>query len=181
MGERIILRDMKEEDIEDYLRWFFDEEGGLTEWLFWDAPWEEKIQLDRDEERASWTDYYQSVKDEPKDTLRYKFEIEVDGKHIGWVSAYVDLDYLENPDNTLAIGIDIPERQFWGNGIGTEALTMFMDYYHKHGLDKFFIQTWSGNERMLKVIKKLGFREFFRKKDYCEVNGRQYDAVTFVL
>ncbi len=178
---RIILRDMKEEDIDDYIKWFVDDGEGFTEWMNYDAPWEDKISSDCDEERASWTEYYLAVKDYPDSAPRWKFEIEVDGKHIGWVSAYDDLEYVENPDNTLAIGIDIPEKQFWGNGIGTEALSMFIDYYRSHGVEKLYIQTWSGNERMMRVIEKLGFREYFRKKNYREVNGRKYDAVTFIL
>lgn len=28
-----------------------------------------------------------------------------------------------------------------------------IDYYHKHGLEKLYIRTWSGNERMMKVTK----------------------------
>jgi len=32
----LILRDMKESDIEDYVRWFTTE----TEWGNWDSPWE---------------------------------------------------------------------------------------------------------------------------------------------
>ena len=36
--ENIILRDMIESDIEDYVRWFTVE----REWENWDAPWEKE-------------------------------------------------------------------------------------------------------------------------------------------
>ena len=36
--ENIILRDMIETDIEDYVRWFTAE----REWEKWDAPWEKE-------------------------------------------------------------------------------------------------------------------------------------------
>ena len=41
--ENIVLRDMIESDIEDYVRWFTVE----REWENWDAPWEKE---DTDEE-----------------------------------------------------------------------------------------------------------------------------------
>ena len=46
--ENIILRDMTESDIEDYVRWFTTE----TEWSKTDAPWE-PIESDAETERVS--------------------------------------------------------------------------------------------------------------------------------
>ena len=66
----IILRDMIESDIEDYVRWFTTE----TEWSSTDAPWE-TIESDAETERASWREYYESVKNITNDVLRWKFEI----------------------------------------------------------------------------------------------------------
>ena len=37
-SDNIILRDMIESDIEDYVRWFTVE----REWENWDAPWEKE-------------------------------------------------------------------------------------------------------------------------------------------
>lgn len=68
--ENIILRDMIETDIEDYVRWFTAE----REWEKWDAPWE-KEDTDEETERKEWTKYYESVKNRPDDAYRWKFEI----------------------------------------------------------------------------------------------------------
>ena len=87
--EHIILRDMIESDIEDYVRWFTTE----TEWSNADAPWE-PIESDEETERTSWREYYASVKELPDDARRWKFEIEWNGRHIGWVSSYpIDENY----------------------------------------------------------------------------------------
>lgn len=172
----IVLRDMKQEDIEDYVRWFTTE----TEWSDWDAPWE-PIESNEAEERRSWTAYYDSVKGLPEDTARRKFEIEEDGRHIGWVSSYTDLDYLENKEQILAIGLDIPETKYRNHGCGTEALRLFIDYLKEHGHHSFYTQTWSGNKRMIRVAEKLGFQEVCRKKDHREVDHKKYDAITFRL
>ena len=63
--ENIILRDMIESDIEDYVRWFTVE----REWENWDAPWE-KEDTDEDSERRRWTESYESRKDCPDDVRR---------------------------------------------------------------------------------------------------------------
>jgi len=34
---------------------------------------------------------------------------------------------------------------------------------------------------MVRVAEKLGFKEVCRKKDYREVNGKKYDAITWRL
>ena len=181
--ENIILRDMIESDIEDYVRWFTAE----REWENWDAPWE-KEDADEETERASWRKYYESVKGLPDDVRRWKFEIEWSGRHIGWVSSYpIDAHYEwigEIQDGQTvhrAIGIDICEPNLWGNGIGTNALCAFMNYYFASGVTELYTQTWSGNTRMLRCAEKLGFVEYNRSIGSREVNGQKYDGLTFRL
>ena len=159
----ITLRDMRESDIEDYVRWFTKDTG----WMLFDAPWEELPETTEEEERKGWTEYYESVKNLPEDTVRWKYDVDLDGKHIGWVCWYDDLDYVENPEGIRAVG--------------TEALRQFIRYLKEHGSASVYTQTWSGNTRMLRVAEKLGFTEVYRKKDFRNVNGKLFDAVTLKL
>ena len=79
----VTLRDMQETDILNYVRWFTEEK----EWMFWDSPCE-KHETTKEIELKEWTSYFNTVsKLKPKD-FRNKFEIDVDGNHIGWVSCY---------------------------------------------------------------------------------------------
>lgn len=172
----VILRDMIESDIEDYVRWFTAE----TEWMDWDAPWEWE-ETTEEAERKDWTDYYEKVKDLPPDTPRKKFEIELDGRHVGWVSRYFDLGYLDNPEKIPAVGINIAEQNVRGHGVGTEALKQFIDYQRAHGARCVYTQTWSGNVRMLRVAEKLGFVPYACVKDLRTVRGKLYDALTLKL
>ena len=183
--ENIILRDMIESDIADYVRWFTVE----REWENWDAPWE-KEDTDEETERRSWTAYYESVKLLPDDELRWKFEIEWNGRHIGWVSSYMMNENYEwigadtiQPGQTVyrAIGICICEPDVWGHGIGTNALRAFMNYYFASGVDALYTQTWSGNTRMLRCAEKLGFVECNRNIGTRQVDGKTYDGLTFRL
>ncbi|MBR5948874.1 MAG: GNAT family N-acetyltransferase [Clostridia bacterium] len=173
----LILRDITEADIEDYIRWFTVE----TEWDNWDAPWEPIEDGTEEKQREIWTEYYQKVRYLPEDRRRWKFEIEADGVHIGWVSAYTDLDYLENEEGLPAIGICIPPIEMRSGGLGTQALKAFIEYYRSLGYKSVYTQTWSGNARMVRVADKLGFIEVCRKKDIREVNGEKYDAITWRL
>lgn len=171
------LRDMLESDIKRYVRWMTVEDDNI-DWNKYDAPWE-AVETDEETERKSWREYYERIKTLPEERLRWKFEIEADGEHIGWVSAYDDLGYIENPEGIIAIGIDIPERRHRKKGYGEEALRQFMNYLKEHGARSLFTQTWSGNIPMIRLAEKLGFKEYARVKDLREVNGEKYDAVTF--
>ena len=177
-GDRdmLILRDMRESDIEDYVRWFTTD----TDWMRYDAPWEHGSTTAEDE-RESWTAYYRDVKALPDEALRWKFEIERDGRHIGWVCRYTDLEYMANPENIPAVGIDIPEVADRGIGSGTEAMRLFLRYLKSRGFSRAYTQTWSGNTRMLRVAEKLGFTPVCRMKDHRTVDGRTYDALTLAL
>ena len=179
----IMLRNMIKSDIEDYVRWFTME----REWENWDAPWEKEDTYE-EIERKTWTEYYESLKDRPDDILRWKFEIEWNGRHIGWVSSYcIDENYEWvgeiNDSQTVyrAIGIDICEPDLYDKGIGTNALRAFMNYYFENGVNELFTQTWSGNIRMLRCAEKLGFVECDRTVDEREVGGQKYDGLTFKI
>ncbi len=183
--ENIVLRDMKASDIEDYVRWFTTE----TEWMDWDAPWESN-ESDADTERQRWTKYYQSMQKMPDDVTRWKFEIEYQGKHIGWVSSYMideNFDWIaeehvkEGQKVYRTVGISICESAIWGKHVGTNALRAFIQYYADHGCEEICTQTWSGNVRMIRVAEKTGFQECNRVTDECEVGGKKYDGLTFVL
>lgn len=78
-----------------------------------------------------------------------------------------------------AIGIDICEPDAWGNGIVTNALRAFMNYYFENGVDQLYTQTWSGNVRMLRCAEKLGFHECKRNVDKRAVVGWKCDGLTF--
>ena len=177
----IVLRDMIESDIEDYVRWFTVE----REWEKWDAPWEKEDTCE-ETERKKWTEYYESVKDRQDDVLRWKFEIEYKGRHIGWVSSYCideNCEWVGKTDGRKtvyrAIGIDICEPDLSGHGIGTSALRAFMNYYFENGVNELYTQTWSGNVRMLRCAEKLGFAEYDRDTGAVEVDGQKYDGLTF--
>lgn len=180
--DNITLRDYVLSDVEDEVRWTNVE----TEWFRSDTPWMEIEPVDADELRA---DMAEIINNMPENAIRWRFEIEVDGRHIGLVSSYyLDSNFEYTPwesidqsknafqNNSIrALGIEICEMDYWGKGIGTKVLTMLMDYYRSFGENHFLIETWSGNHRMLGCARKLGFHEVKRIKDAHVVDGAAVD------
>lgn len=186
--DNITLRDFSPEDIEDEVRW----NTTHTEWMRADMPWEEPEPVDEDELRAQMAEIMDGLEDED---IRLRLEIVSGGRHVGFVSSYFlnedyspadweTIDFSKNaPDNhaVRALGIELCESDVWGQGIGAKALLAFMEYYRGFGEDRFLMETWSGNRRMLRLAEKLGFREVNREKNAHEVDGRAYDAIVLEL
>lgn len=180
--ENITLRDYLLSDVEDEVRWTNVE----TEWFRSDTPWMTLEPVDADELRADMAEIIENM---PENAIRWRFEIEVDGRHIGLVSSYyLDRNYEYTPWDSIVqgknapennsirgLGIEICEREYWGKGIGTKALTALMEYYRSLGENHFLIETWSGNLRMLGCARKLGFCEVKRTKGAHTVDGQAVD------
>lgn len=162
----IILRDMLPRDIEDEVRWMTSD----TEWMILDTPWEEIIPQDPDEIRNETAEMIACAK---PDRIRYRLEIEHEGRHVGFVSSY-----FPAPGSERFLGIEICEPFCRGKGIGTMALEAFMDYYGGFGENIFSMETWSGNTAMLRCAEKLGFSESGREKAVYTVCGKAFDAIT---
>ena len=180
----ITLRDYQLSDIEDEIRWTTAD----TSWFYEDTPWMTLEPVDPDELRRDMTEIISGMND---DAIRWRLEIEVNGRHIGFVSSYLLDDHFQptplelidprknaaDNHSTRALGIEICEADCRGTGIGRKALTAFMDYYRSLGEHRFLLETWSGNTRMLGCAGKLGFVEIKREKDAYTVSGKAYDSI----
>ncbi len=130
--DNIILRDYQLSDVEDEVRWTNTD----TAWFYADTPWMRLEPVAPDELLA---DMNQVISELSEDAIRWRFEIEVDGQHIGLVSSYfLDEDLGPTPWDTIdqsknavenrsvrGLGIEICEMTFWGQGIGPKVLTAF--------------------------------------------------------
>lgn len=171
--EVIKFKKFEDQDLKKIREWYTD----ITEWKLWDAPWE-KVEYDEEKQKT-----YRRQRTENLPCFEY--EIIYDKKHIGWISAYYmtdDFRYngLEKTSN-IAIGIDIPDESMRGKGIGVQAIKEYLKYFKELGYLKIYTQTWSGNTRMIHVAEKVGFKENNRFRELRNVNGKKYDALTFVI
>jgi len=187
VGDRIILRDFMESDIEKRIYWELIE----TEWQLWDGPWEYENKTE-EEKNTDLNRYTKIMKkwvkkfaDMPDDAVRTGFQIteNCSGEYIGWVNSYrIDKDYNIAEDGAMtAIGIDIPALAARGKGYAKTALILFIRYLREHGANEIYTQTWSGNVRMIGLAQKLGFEECKRKTNLRFVRGEYYDGLSFRL
>ena len=178
-GEKVILRDMTEPDIDDFIRWYTTE----TEWRLWDGPWE-TIVFDPEAYRRKIFETLAQPKDEARPRRGFQICLRDEHEtHIGWMNAYfIGGDYRHTKEKGhIAIGINIPEQWARGRGCAAEAWTLFIGYLRENGAADIYAQTWSGNQRVLGLMKKLGFEECDRKPGVRTVRGGTYDALTFRL
>lgn len=181
-NEKVILRDFIESDIEDRIYW----ETVEREWQLWDGPWEyeEGAVFDPIQYRKDCLERLKIKKDD--NLVRWSFQICINDdsrKYIGWINAYnIDdnYQYTDHLGNT-AIGIDIPDRSARRKGYATAAWQLYIQYLLDKGIKDIYTQTWSGNERVMGLINKLGFEECDRKPNHRKVRGQFYDSLSFKL
>jgi RimJ/RimL family protein N-acetyltransferase len=187
IGNKVILRDFIDSDIEKRILW----ETVETEWQLWDGPWvyenktKSKALADIDAYIEKMKGLAEKSRSLNPDKKRTSFQIceRESRNYIGWCNSYrIDNRFTHIADGGLcAIGIDIPESSAQGKGYGSEALVLFIDYLQSRGESDIYIQTWSGNARMIHIAKKLGFEECMRNIDMRFVRGKLYDGLTFRL
>ena len=151
--QNILLRDARESDIADDIRWNTTE----TAWALWDAPWEMEEELRRFDPAAYRQKELEAL-EKPPEGCRWRLELDTtEGVHIGSVSRYCldgDFSWTEAAPGAdpralrWAVGLDICESAYWSGGWGTQALTAFVRYLLSQGYEDLYTQTWSGNVRM---------------------------------
>ena len=171
-GRRVILRDRLPSDVESYLRW-----QTHGEWRLYDAPWEnEHVPTTAEEEEAFCVRFLEKCRQEHSVPRKWAMIATLEGEPLGWVSRYGDKRFTE----AYRIGIDICEDAYLDQGIGTEALRLWVDYLfansdvHRIGLD-----TWSFNGRMMRVAEKLGFVREGAERELIRWQGKWLDLVHF--
>ncbi len=186
-GKDIILRDFQLSDIPKRIEW----ETIETEWQLWDSPWEydnlSKKQRQKDLENDIVAMKRRAAYVWHENERRKSFQIDVRGeepRYIGWVASYYLTEnyvFTKEKTNRCAIGIDIPDRSARGCGYAYQALSLFIEYLFNQGEKEIYLQTWSGNERMVHIAERMGFEECRRKVGLRTVRGKKYDGLTFRL
>jgi RimJ/RimL family protein N-acetyltransferase len=172
IGRRLRLRDYLPTDVDALLGWQIQ-----GQWRLFDAPWEGVRTTYTQAEQAQYRQRFLEglAEDLPSPRKRMMIAL-LDDQPIGWVSRYGEDRF---PD-TMMIGIDICEDDRLEQGLGTEALGLWVDYLfansttHRLGLD-----TWSFNPRMLRVAKKLGFTPEGAQREVVQWQGQWLDFVHF--
>ncbi|MBO8126413.1 MAG: GNAT family N-acetyltransferase [Firmicutes bacterium] len=141
-GERVYLAELREEDLPKILSWNLDEE--LNQYIDSDLPtspeecrkWYQALQSDR---------YAQSFGIYLYETNELIGEIEL--INITWRNGHAELR------------IRIGEKQYWNQGLGTEAVRIFLGYvYHQLKLERVYLRVYETNKRAIRCYRKAGFK-----------------------
>ena len=172
-ANRIILRDWEEQDLQPWLDWHRDS----PKWRETDGPYfrdkpiaelEGEIDIRRSMIRAGMFEI-------PRNSLM--IALKESNQMIGVVSCY----WIGRETNWLAAGLDIYDPEYWGKGIGAEALTLWITYLFENypKIVRLDLQTWSGNTGMMRLAEKLGFKEEARFRKARIVKDQYYDAIGY--
>lgn len=67
---------------------------------------------------------------------------------------------------TAEFGLVIGEKECWGQGCGTETVTLMLDYgFTLLGLHNIMLTVYSFNERGIRAYRRAGFREIGRRRE----------------
>lgn len=101
----------------------------------------------------------------------------VDGQPIGMVSK----TWIDETTRWLEIGIVLYDTTWWGKGIATKVLEIWVDTIFKEtkDLEHIGMTTWSGNIAMMRVAKKCGFTKEGQIRKVRYYKGVYYDSLKY--
>jgi RimJ/RimL family protein N-acetyltransferase len=171
-GERVILRDWLPSDVESYLRW-----QTHGKWRLYDAPWEGiRMSLTAGEEGAFRARFLEKCQKELPVPRKRATIATPDGKPLGWVNRYGD----ERFPAAWLVGIDVCEDTYLNQGVGTEALRLWIGYlFSNSDIHRIGLDTWSFDGRMMRVAEKLGFVREGVERELIQWQGAWLDRVHF--
>jgi len=81
----------------------------------------------------------------------------------------------------MEVGIVIFNENYWGKGIGYDALKMWISELFETNPEiiRLGLTTWSGNERMMNLSEKLGMKKEATYRKARIVDNKYYDSVSY--
>lgn len=175
VGQRVVLRDRLPTDLERFIHW---QTHGV--WRRYDAPWEgfgDSLTVDQEKKIRS---YFLNLTQGKQPVPRTGGMITLgEGQApVGMVNRYEDPRF----NQVYYIGISICEDAYLDQGLGTEALELWLGYLFKHSsVHKIECHTWSLNLRMMHVAEKLGFKLEGRERELVCWQGVWQDRLRYGL
>jgi len=159
----VILRPLQREDIPFLTKWINDPE--ITQYLASYSPM-------REEDEEDWYEYTRNKQSEAV------LAIIVDEKMIG-VMGLSDINHI---NGTATTGAFIGEKEYWGQGYGSEAKMLLLDYaFNTLNLRKIHSGVIAFNERSYKYSLKCGYKETGVQKEEVYVSGKYWDEILLAV
>ncbi len=161
-GKKVILRPLSVKDAPRFCQWLADRE--VTKFLSFYEKNPPTIKEEQD-----W------LKKARRDKNNFRLAVDtIDGVHIGTVG----LDEIDQSNKRAEYGIFIGDKKYWGQGYGSEAGRLIVDYgFKKLKLHRIFLQVIAYNIRGIKSYKKIGFRIEGRSRQHVWRDGYWHDKI----
>lgn len=162
-GQKVRLREYRKEDIELALKYFNDPE--VKRFLLPGIPYPLTLH-----EEQKWFEAISAFKDS------YDFALETldKGHFIGGCS----ISNVQWKNSVATIGISIGDKEYWGNGYGTDALKVLLSFiFNEMNINKVNLTVYSFNERAIKSYEKCGFKVEGILRQEIFKDGKYYDKV----
>ncbi|MBI3998429.1 MAG: GNAT family N-acetyltransferase [Armatimonadetes bacterium] len=144
-------------------------------WWRWDAPWEGRPSADDLRRVPVHLDVL--IRERASPPRRIVIETRR-GVPIGTASRY----WVDERTQWMEVGIGIYQARHWGKGYGFEALGLWVDHlFEIMPLRRIGLRTWSGNHRMIRLARRLGFRQEAAFREAYAGGSRVYDRLAFGL
>ncbi len=168
-NDKVRLRAVEREDLDNYARWFSDTEVQRTLHVY--APQSREAE-------QQWLEGAMMGKSGGD----YVFAIEaIDGPeplHIGTCAAH-------KPDwrnASCEIGIAIGAKEHWGKGYGPAAFALLLEFcFGELNLHRVWLRVYDFNQRGIKAYQKLGFKEEGRLREAFYREGAYHDVIFMSL
>ena len=166
-GNTIILRDWIQVDFDMYKHWH-NEKFGWTKLNGPYYPLKSSEELDQEIEQ---------LKISSKTKNRIVIASKTTNELIGTVSWY----WQSKETNWISIGLAIFDDNYWGKGIGSEALSLWISHLFSsfQKIVRLDLRTWSGNTGMIKLAEKLNLKKEATFRKARIVNGEYYDSLAY--
>ncbi len=169
---RIKFREFILEDVPIYEKYYM----GKYKWHEYDGPY---YPDESEEESKKYIDSIRNKLEKNEKPFNGR-EVIADAETnqlIGTVNWY----WILKETNWLEIGISIFDDTLWNQGIGYQALNLWIDQLFEGNtkLVRIGLSTWSGNIGMVKLAEKLGLKKEAEYKNAVIVKGQYYDSLSY--
>lgn len=85
---------------------------------------------------------------------------------------------IDHVNRSAMLGIVIGEKGYWGQGFGTDATCLLLDYaFNLLNLNSVMLGVMAFNERALGCYKKVGFKEVGRRRQARIIGSAKFDVI----
>jgi RimJ/RimL family protein N-acetyltransferase len=165
-GKLVIVREVEAEDLPLVWEWENDSEMGL----YLNADPGKRMSMDEVRRR------YEQYRTDPTSGL---FIIT---KHDGQSIGMLGFDRLYRDIGTCRLFIGIGDKQYWGQGYGSDAMRLALQYFFKDvSLEKVQLSVYDFNTRAIASYRKCGFEVEGVRRNIAYVHGEWCDSIEMAV